>query len=144
MNNSSNNLLFGEGLDLNGKSILVTGGTGSFGRHFVRTVFNHFEPARVVILSRDEHKQYDMLHEFEDHAQKLRFFIGDVRDAARLEMAFRGIDYVVHAAALKHVPVAEYNPFECVQTNIIGAENVVTATTNNNVERVIPLSTDKA
>ena len=144
MNKQSDTMLFGESLDLNGKSILITGGTGSFGRHFVRTVLRHFDPLRVVILSRDEHKQYDMLHEFNEQAKKLRFFIGDVRDAARLEMAFRGIDYVIHTAALKHVPVAEYNPFECVQTNIIGAENVVGAAIKANVKRVIALSTDKA
>lgn len=141
---ATTSLLFGETTDLNGKSILVTGGTGSFGRHFTRTVLEHFDPARLVVFSRDEHKQFDMLHEFREHSQKLRFFIGDVRDSARLEMAFRGIDYVIHTAALKHVPVAEYNPFECVQTNILGAENVVSAAIKSNVERVIALSTDKA
>lgn len=144
MNKTSNTLLFGESLDLNGKSILVTGGTGSFGRHFIRTVLDHFDPLRLVIFSRDEHKQFDMMNEFGEDLQKLRFFIGDVRDSNRLEMAFREIDYVVHTAALKHVPVAEYNPFECVQTNIIGAENVVRAAIKNNVKRVIALSTDKA
>ncbi len=144
MKHSSAPLLFGESLDLNGKSILITGGTGSFGRHFVRTVLEHFEPLRLVVFSRDEHKQFDMLHEFNQFSKRLRFFIGDVRDAERLEMAFRGIDYVIHTAALKHVPVAEYNPFECVQTNIIGAEHVVAAAIKNNVKRVIALSTDKA
>ncbi|MBM3559901.1 MAG: UDP-N-acetylglucosamine 4,6-dehydratase (inverting) [Alphaproteobacteria bacterium] len=131
-------------IDLDGRSILITGGTGSFGRRFVRRVLDAARPERLVILSRDEHKQYDMQQEFADHLPRLRFFIGDVRDRDRLTMAMRGIDYVVHAAALKHVPIAEYNPFECINTNVIGAENVVQAAINNDVQRVIALSTDKA
>ncbi len=133
--------------DLNGKSILVTGGTGSFGKAFIRRVLDRFEPRRVVVFSRDELKQYDMQHEFgvaEGKPTPLRFFLGDVRDAQRLEMAMRGIDYVIHAAALKHVPAAEYNPFECIHTNVLGAENVVQAAIKNDVRSVIALSTDKA
>lgn len=131
--------------DLNDKSILVTGGTGSFGKNFVRTVLERYKPRRLVVFSRDELKQYEMNLELsgEEHPS-LRYFIGDVRDQARLEMAMAGIDYVVHAAALKHVPIAEYNPFECVQTNIIGAENVVRAALAKGVKKVVALSTDKA
>ncbi len=128
--------------DLTGRSLLITGGTGSFGRAFVRHVLTHFEPRRLVIFSRDEQKQYEMAAEF-DHPS-LRFFIGDVRDVDRLEMAFRDIEYVVHAAALKHVPAAEYNPFECIMTNVHGAENVVKASLRAGVKRVVALSTDKA
>lgn len=129
-----------------GKAVLVTGGTGSFGRKFVRDLLDQGEPSRVAILSRDELKQYEMDQEFADHPKYalLRFFIGDVRDLDRLVMAFRGIDVVIHAAALKHVPIAEYNPFECIRTNVIGAENVVNACMRAGVERVIALSTDKA
>lgn len=131
--------------DLNGKSILVTGGTGSFGKSFVKTVLERYKPARLVVFSRDELKQYEMNQELSDQVYScLRYFIGDVRDQARLEMAMSGIDYVVHAAALKHVPIAEYNPFECVQTNIIGAENVVRAAINKGVKKIVALSTDKA
>jgi UDP-N-acetylglucosamine 4,6-dehydratase len=131
--------------DLNGKSILVTGGTGSFGKNFVRTVLQRYKPRRLVVFSRDELKQYEMNLELNgrDHPA-LRYFIGDVRDQARLEMAMADIDYVVHAAALKHVPIAEYNPFECVQTNIIGAENVVRAALAKGVKKIVALSTDKA
>jgi UDP-N-acetylglucosamine 4,6-dehydratase len=126
-------------------SILITGGTGSFGSRFVETVLRHYRPRRLVVFSRDEQKQYEMAQRL-DHEQgrSLRFFIGDVRDADRLEMAMRGVDYVVHAAALKHVPAAEYNPFECIKTNVNGAENVVRAALRNGVKRVIALSTDKA
>jgi len=131
-------------IDLTGASVLVTGGTGSFGSHFVRTILENAKPARVVVFSRDEHKHYDMERKFHAHAKTLRYFIGDVRDSDRLKMAMRGIDYVVHAAALKHVPTAEYNPFECIKTNVIGAENVVQAAIENGVKRVIALSTDKA
>ncbi len=132
-------------LDLTDASILVTGGTGSFGKTFVRAVLDHYDPARVIVFSRDEFKQYEMSSTISDgNRQKLRFFIGDVRDRDRLCMALRGVDYVVHAAALKHVPTAEYNPFECVHTNIIGAENVVNAAIQCGVKRVIALSTDKA
>lgn len=129
-----------------GKSVLVTGGTGSFGKAFARSVLNKSEAARLIIFSRDELKQYEMQEAFADDpkADRLRFFIGDVRDQARLEMALHEVDYVVHAAALKQVPTAEYNPFECIHTNVLGAENVVRAALRCKVKRVIALSTDKA
>lgn len=126
----------------NNKSILITGGTGSFGRQFVRTVLARYNPQRVVVYSRDELKQYEMQQEFSH--QSMRFFIGDVRDGERLIQAMRGVDYVVHAAALKQVPAAEYNPMECIKTNIYGAENVIKAAIANKVEKIIALSTDKA
>lgn len=131
---------------LDGKSILITGGTGSFGKQFVETILNRGNPRRVVIFSRDELKQYEMAQAYDHHPKKdkLRFFIGDVRDRNRLEMALREIDYVVHAAALKHVPIAEYNPFECIHTNVLGAQNVVEAALNCGVKKVLALSTDKA
>lgn len=130
---------------MDGKRILVTGGTGSFGRQFVRVVLANSKPTRLVIYSRDEMKQYEMAQEFPPEVHKcIRYFIGDVRDAERLRMALRGIDYVVHAAALKHVTAAEYNPFECIATNVIGAENLVNACLLEGVNRVIALSTDKA
>jgi len=130
---------------LNGKSILVTGGTGSFGRQFIKLVLERFKPKRLVIFSRDELKQFDMQQDFTapEHPS-VRYFIGDVRDANRLEMALRGIDYVIHAAALKQVPAAEYNPFECIHTNVVGAENVVNAAIRAGVKKVLALSTDKA
>jgi UDP-N-acetylglucosamine 4,6-dehydratase/5-epimerase len=128
--------------DLNGRGILITGGTGSFGQGFVNFVTKRYAPARLVIFSRDELKQYEMQQRF--NQPYMRYFIGDVRDADRLETAMRDIDYVVHAAALKQVPTAEYNPFECVRTNIHGAENVVNAAIRSGVKRVIALSTDKA
>lgn len=132
-------------LDLNDKSVLVTGGTGSFGRAFVRTVLNRYNLERLIVFSRDELKQYEMSQEFDDVRYPcMRYFIGDVRDAERLEMAMRNIDYVVHAAALKHVPAAEYNPFECIHTNVMGAENVVKASIRTGVKAVVALSTDKA
>jgi UDP-N-acetylglucosamine 4,6-dehydratase len=128
-----------------GKAVLVTGGSGSFGRLFVRTLLARSRPARLIVFSRDEFKQYEMQQLLAgEAAAPLRFFIGDVRDADRLEMATREVDIIVHAAALKHVPAAEYNPFECIRTNITGAENVVRAALRNGVERVIALSTDKA
>ena len=130
-------------VDLTGKSVLVTGGTGSFGQCFVRTVLENHSPRRVVVFSRDEAKQHDM-HQTLGGRENLRFFIGDVRDLERLSMAMREIDIVVHAAALKQVPTAEYNPFECIKTNVHGAEHVVQAALNNQVESVIALSTDKA
>jgi UDP-N-acetylglucosamine 4,6-dehydratase/5-epimerase len=127
---------------LTGRSVLVTGGTGSFGRAFVRRVLDAYNPARVVVFSRDELKQYEMEQELRHPA--LRFFIGDVRDRERLERAMSGVDLVVHAAALKQVPAAEYNPMECIKTNVHGAQNVIDAALANRVERVIALSTDKA
>ncbi len=130
---------------LKGAKILVTGGTGTFGRQFIRTVVERYAPSRLVVFSRDEMKQYEMRSLggcFE--AACMRYFIGDVRDANRLEMAFRGIEYVIHAAALKQVPAAEYNPFECIHTNVLGAENVVNAAIRTGVRKVVALSTDKA
>ncbi len=126
----------------NDKSILVTGGTGSFGKSFIRELLARHSPRRVVVYSRDELKQYEMQQAF--NAPAMRFFIGDVRDRERLGQAMRGIDYVIHAAALKQVPAAEYNPMECIKTNIHGAENVIHAALDNDVEKVIALSTDKA
>ena len=126
----------------NGKTILITGGTGSFGRSFTKQVLNRYQPKRFIIFSRDELKQYEMSHEL-NHPW-MRYFIGDVRDLERLKQAMRDVDYVIHAAALKQVPAAEYNPMECIKTNIHGAENVIKAAVANNVEKVIALSTDKA
>ncbi len=132
-------------VNLDGKSILVTGGTGSFGQRFVKTVLERYKIKRLVIFSRDELKQFEMQQNFSTSEYPcLRYFIGDVRDEERLRMAMRGIDIVVHAAALKHVPVAEYNPSECIRTNVNGAENVVSAAIANEVPQVIALSTDKA
>lgn len=124
------------------KSIFITGGTGSFGKKFVTTLLERYNPKRIVIYSRDELKQYEMNMQFND--PRLRFFIGDVRNLQRLNMAMRDIDYVVHAAALKHVPIAEYNPMECIMTNVMGAQNVIDSAIANNVHRIIALSTDKA
>ena len=124
------------------KSILVTGGTGSFGRMFIQTLLTRFSPARVVVFSRDELKQFEMAAEMKD--SRLRFFLGDVRDSDRLKFAFRDVDCVVHAAALKQVPAAEYNPMECIKTNVHGAENVISAAISCGVSKVIALSTDKA
>jgi UDP-N-acetylglucosamine 4,6-dehydratase len=137
---------FSETLELlDGANVFVTGGTGSFGQAFIRYIVRFAKPARVVVFSRDELKQYEMEQTFPPEiASRLRFFIGDVRDLPRLEMAMRDVDYVIHAAALKHVPAAEYNPFECIHTNVLGAENVVRAALRNRVKRVIALSTDKA
>lgn len=126
----------------NDKSVLVTGGTGSFGKQFVKTLLTHYRPKRVAVFSRDELKQFEMQQEL--NSPVMRYFIGDVRDAERLRTAMRGIDYVVHAAALKQVPAAEYNPMECIKTNVHGAENVISAALDNDVEKVIALSTDKA
>ncbi|MFZ2889704.1 UDP-N-acetylglucosamine 4,6-dehydratase (inverting) [Sulfuricurvum sp.] len=127
---------------LNGKNILITGGTGSFGKQFVKTILKHYKPNKIIIYSRDELKQYEMAQRFNDPC--MRYFIGDVRDLKRLESAMNGVNYVVHAAALKHVPIAEYNPMECIKTNINGAQNVIDAALHCNVSRVIALSTDKA
>ena len=126
----------------NDKSILITGGTGSFGRKFIRTVLSRYNPRRLVVFSRDELKQYEMQAEFNQPC--MRYFLGDLRDPERLKQAMRGIDFVVHAAALKQVPAAEYNPTECIRTNVSGAEHVINAAIENGVEKVIALSTDKA
>lgn len=128
------------------KSILITGGTGSFGRAFVRTVLRRFpDIKRVVVYSRDELKQFEMSQAFSEREfPSLRYFIGDIRDASRLSRALEGIDIVVHAAALKQVPAAEYNPFEAIKTNVLGAQNLIEACLDNRVERVIALSSDKA
>jgi UDP-N-acetylglucosamine 4,6-dehydratase len=128
----------------NGKSILITGGTGSFGYRYVSTLLEQYDLKRLVIYSRDELKQYEMAIKFQAYDNIMRFFIGDVRDASRLKEASRGIDIIIHAAAMKHVPIAEYNPMECIKTNIHGAENVIHAALDNNVEYVMALSTDKA
>ena len=126
----------------NGKSILITGGTGSFGKKFVARLLADYQPKKIVVFSRDELKQFEMQQEFD--APVMRYFIGDVRDGARLAQAMQGMDYIVHAAALKQVPTAEYNPMECIKTNIHGAENVIGAALACNVDKVIALSTDKA
>ncbi|WP_221074002.1 UDP-N-acetylglucosamine 4,6-dehydratase (inverting) [Agarivorans aestuarii] len=126
----------------NNKQILITGGTGSFGKKFVKLLLKEYQPKRVIIYSRDELKQYEMQQEFNQPC--MRYFIGDVRDKQRITMAMRGVDFVIHAAALKQVPAAEYNPMECIKTNINGAENVIDAALYNNVKKVIALSTDKA
>jgi UDP-N-acetylglucosamine 4,6-dehydratase/5-epimerase len=129
---------------LNNKSILITGGTGSFGHQYAYTLLEKFKVKRIVIYSRDELKQYEMQMKFDKFKRSIRFFIGDVRDKDRLQEAMRGIDIVIHAAAMKQVPAAEYNPMECIKTNIHGAENIIHAALANNIERVIALSTDKA
>jgi UDP-N-acetylglucosamine 4,6-dehydratase (inverting) len=129
---------------INNKSILITGGTGSFGHHFVRYLLEHYSPRRLIIYSRDEFKQFVMADTFASHKNVLRFFIGDVRDGQRLSLACRGVDYVVHAAALKQVPACEYNPMEAIKTNIDGASNVINAALENGIKRVVALSTDKA
>ncbi len=126
----------------NGKSILITGGTGSFGRQYVKTILTRYKPKRLVVYSRDELKQFEMQQEFGQEC--MRYFIGDVRDRDRLIQAMSGIEFVIHAAALKQVPAAEYNPFECIKTNIFGAQNVVQACLDAGVKRVVALSTDKA
>ena len=129
---------------LNDKTILITGGTGSFGKKFIKMIFEKYHPKKVIIYSRDEYKQGLVKQEFRDYIRKLRFFIGDVRDKDRLYRAFEGVDYVIHAAALKQVPVCEYNPFEAIKTNIHGAQNVVDAALDKGVKKVVALSTDKA
>jgi UDP-N-acetylglucosamine 4,6-dehydratase/5-epimerase len=127
------------------KSILITGGSGSFGRQYVRTILARYQPTRLIVYSRDELKQFEMAQEFPASTYDcMRYFIGDVRDGARLQQAMRGVDIVIHAAALKQVPAAEYNPMECIKTNIYGAENVIQAAFAAGVEKVIALSTDKA
>jgi len=128
---------------LNGKSILITGGTGSFGHAFVQMTLEKYKPKKIVILSRDEMKQWEMQKLYKDN-KKVRFFIGDVRDKDRLYRALDSIDYVVHAAATKIVPTAEYNPFECIKTNINGAMNLIDACIDHNIKKIVALSTDKA
>ena len=129
---------------LNNKSILITGGTGSFGKAFTQYVLDHYNPTKIIIYSRDEYKQFIMQGQFKQYAEKLRFFIGDVRDKERLTRAFEGVDYVIHAAALKQVPACEYNPAEAIKTNINGAQNIIDAALDTGVQKVIALSTDKA
>jgi len=126
----------------NDKNILITGGTGSFGNKYTQLLLENFKPKKIIIFSRDEYKQYLMQQKFNDSC--MRYFIGDVRDFDRLNQAMRGVDFVIHAAAMKHVPASEYNPMECVRTNINGSENVIRASIENNVKKVIALSTDKA
>jgi UDP-N-acetylglucosamine 4,6-dehydratase len=130
---------------LNGKTILITGGTGSFGKKCTEIILRKYKPKRLIVFSRDELKQYEMAQKFPDSKYDcMRYFIGDVRDKERLYRAFHGVDYVIHAAALKQVPAAEYNPFEAVKTNILGAENVINVAIDKGVKKVIALSTDKA
>lgn len=133
---------------LNNKSILITGGTGSFGNRFTEIILEKYDPNKIIIYSRDEYKQdimfKDFSRKFPEKSSKLRFFIGDVRDKDRLERAFKDVDYVIHAAAMKQVPACEYNPFEAIKTNINGAQNVIDAALNCNVKKTIALSTDKA
>ena len=132
-------------MDLNNRTVLVTGGTGSFGKHFIKTVIAQYKPKRLIVFSRDELKQFEMQQEFPlEKYPFIRFFIGDVRDRDRLELALNDVDFVVHAAAMKQVTTAEYNPFECIRTNVFGAENVVSACLRRGVKRVVALSTDKA
>ena len=134
-------------MNLNNKNILITGGTGSFGKECIKYILKNYKPNKLVVFSRDELKQFEMEKELEYEKlrkKNLRFFLGDIRDKDRLDLALKDINYVIHAAALKQVPAAEYNPMEFVKTNIIGAENIIFASINNKVERVISLSTDKA
>ncbi|MBX2078626.1 UDP-N-acetylglucosamine 4,6-dehydratase (inverting) [Campylobacter peloridis] len=126
----------------NGKSILITGGTGSFGKTYTKTLLQKYKPKKIIIYSRDELKQFEMARKFNDAC--MRYFIGDVRDKERLSVAMKDVDFVIHAAAMKHVPIAEYNPMECIKTNINGAQNVIDACLENNVQKCIALSTDKA
>lgn len=137
-------ILFGGKLMLKDKTILITGGTGSFGKCFTRYVLTHYEPRKIIIYSRDEFKQWMMAEEFKEYEDKLRFFIGDVRDVERLRRACEGVDYIIHAAALKQVPACEYNPNEAIKTNIHGAMNVIDAALDSGVRKVVALSTDKA
>ncbi|MCT7628700.1 UDP-N-acetylglucosamine 4,6-dehydratase (inverting) [Aliarcobacter butzleri] len=126
----------------NGKNILITGGTGSFGKKYTKILLEKYTPNKIIVYSRDELKQYEMAQEYNDKC--MRYFIGDVRDEARLKKATKDVDFIIHAAALKHVPIAEYNPMECIKTNINGAQNVIDAAIENGVSKVIALSTDKA
>ena len=126
----------------NNSTIIITGGTGSFGKKYTQIILEKYKPKKIIIFSRDELKQFEMQQIFNDSC--MRYFIGDVRDLTRVEEAMEGVDYVIHAAAMKQVPAAEYNPMECIKTNIYGAENVIKASIKNNVKKVIALSTDKA
>ena len=128
---------------LNNKSILITGGTGSFGKKFIETILKKYKPKKLIVYSRDELKQYEMsnTNPFRDYADVIRYFIGDVRDVHRLTYAVKEVDIIIHAAALKHVPIAEYNPFEVIKTNVMGAQNVIDAAISSKVEKVIALST---
>ncbi|WP_457598645.1 UDP-N-acetylglucosamine 4,6-dehydratase (inverting) [Hydrogenimonas sp.] len=126
----------------NDATILITGGTGSFGNRYTQTILKRYHPKKIIIYSRDELKQFEMAQKFDNPC--MRYFIGDIRDAQRLKKAMDGVDYVIHAAALKHVPIAEYNPMECIKTNIHGAQNVIDAALESGVKKVIALSTDKA
>ena len=129
---------------LNNKTILITGGTGSFGQKFTKRILSEYDPKKIIIYSRDEYKQYVMKNTFKEHKKNLRFFIGDVRDKDRLYRAFEGVDIVIHSAALKHVTIAEYNPIEAIKTNIEGAMNIIDAAIDKGVRKVVALSTDKA
>jgi len=126
------------------KVVLITGGTGSFGQRFTEYLFKHHRPKKVIIFSRDEFKQHEMAKNFSEANHAIRFFLGDIRDKERLYRSFEGVDYVIHAAALKQVPAAEYNPFEAVKTNILGAQNIIDAAIDRGIKKVIALSTDKA
>tara|TARA_Y100000590_G_scaffold14377_1_gene17286 strand:- start:1887 stop:2900 length:1014 start_codon:yes stop_codon:yes gene_type:complete len=128
----------------NNKNILITGGTGSFGKKFIEIVLKKYNPKKIIVYSRDEQKQYQLQNKWKHKSHVLRFFIGDVRDLDRLKTALRNVDIVIHAAALKHVAIGEYNPFEVVKTNVIGANNIIEACMRNNVQKVVALSTDKA
>lgn len=129
---------------MDNKTILITGGTGSFGKKFTEIAFKKFKPKKLIIFSRDEFKQHEMAKVFSEHQYPIRYFLGDIRDKSRLYRAFDGVDYVIHAAALKQVPALEYNPMEAVKTNIIGADNIVEAAIDRGVKKVVALSTDKA
>ena len=130
---------------LNNKSILITGGTGSFGKHFIKTVLERYQPKKLIVYSRDELKQFEMQQNFPAiSGGPMRYFFGDIRDLSRLNKAMENVDYVVHAAALKQVPTAEYNPFEAIKTNVIGSQNVINACLEENVEKAICVGTDKA
>src|SRR6056297_2432454 len=129
---------------IDGKTILLTGGTGTFGKAFTEYIFKNHHPGKLIIFSRDEFKQYEMERRFPLDQYSVRYFVGDIRDKDRLYRAFNGVDYVIHAAALKQVPACEYNPFEAIKTNVLGAQNIIDAAIDRGVKKVIALSTDKA